>query len=129
MKIILANGTELTPILVTGGPKFVQGATRDTLDFVFADCSLDEMDDVFNEMNCETIKIIGDDGSEALHSGYVIRAELVKKRVEVEKATVDAGAVYENRVFVSMSQRSYAESQVASLTETVDYLVLESLMA
>ena len=40
MKIILSDGTELTPILVTGGPKYVQGANRDTLDFVFADCSL-----------------------------------------------------------------------------------------
>lgn len=123
MKIILANGTELTPILVTGGPKYVQNATRDTLNFVFAECSLDEMDDAFNEMNCETITIVGDDGSEAIHSGYVIRAELVKKSEEVEKNT------YEKRVFVSMSQRTYAESQLASLTETVDVLVMESLLA
>lgn len=111
MKIILTDGTELTPILVTGGPKYVQNATRDTLDFVFADCSLDEMDKAFAEANCEAINIIGDDGNEAIHNGYVIRAELVKKYVEVEKATVDTDAVYDNRVFVSMSQRIYNETK------------------
>ncbi|MBQ6833581.1 MAG: hypothetical protein IJO55_04100 [Lachnospiraceae bacterium] len=110
MKIILTNGTELTPILVTGGPKYAQGANRDTLDFVFPDCSLDEKVEQFTEANCENITIVGDDGSEAIHTGYVI-PEIVKKPVEIEKATVDTDAVYENRVFVSMSQRIYAETK------------------
>lgn len=129
MKLILANGIELTPIVVTGGPKHFQNATRDTLNFVFADCSVDEMGAIFTEVNCETIKIIGDDGSEALHSGYVICTDCARRPVEIQKETGDTPAVYENRVFVSMSQRSYIEKQNASLIETVDILVMESLLA
>jgi hypothetical protein len=118
MKIILANGVELTPIMVTGAPKYVQGATRDTLDFVFAGCSLDELKTHFTEKNCEVINIIGDDGSSAIHEGYVIRAELVERNVEIQKATVNDAAVYEDRIFVSMSQRTYAETKLAQIDDT-----------
>ena len=110
MKIILANGVETYPIIVTGGPEYIQNATRDTLNFVFPDCSLDEMVEQFTEANCESITIVGDDGSEAIHTGYVI-PKIEKKPVEIAKATVDTDAVYENRVFVSMSQRIYAETK------------------
>lgn len=43
--------------------------------------------------------VYGDDGSEAIHNGYVVRSELVKKSVEVSKSDNDNDAVYENRVF------------------------------
>ena len=36
MKIILIDNTELNPILVTGGPRFIQGQNRDTLNFIFS---------------------------------------------------------------------------------------------
>ena len=145
MKIILANGKELNPITAVGGKRHVQGASRDTLSFVFPESAdLDELDKLFSPENCETIHIfetvtetvIAEDGTqtetvkevEHLHSGYTVRAELKREPVVVTPATEEAEAVTENRVTVSMSQRTYAESQMASLTETVDYLVLESLM-
>lgn len=129
MKIILANGAEMTPITAVGGSKFVQGASRDTLSFVFpADASLDELDGIFTAANCESITIV-DGENEYIHSGYTVRAELKREPVEVTPATETTDAVFENRVTVAMSQRTYQESQIASLTETVDLLVMESLMA
>ena len=128
MRIILSNGTELAPIIVSGGKRIVQGTNRDTLSFVFsAGTSMDELDSVFTAENCEKITIM--DGQNGfIHSGYTVRAELKREPVEVTAATENEAAVYENRVIVSMSQRTYYESQLASLTETVDLLVLESLM-
>ena len=129
MKIILNNGTELTPIMVTGGPRHIRGASRDTLSFIFpATEDMTELDAAFSTANCESITIIGDDGSEAIHKGYTIRAELSKASEEVSPATESEAAVFEDRITVSMSQRTYAESQLASLTDTVDTLVMEALM-
>ena len=129
MKIILNNGKELSPIMVTGGPRMVQSASRDTLNFIFpSDVSMESIDEAFTADACEHITIIGDDGSENIHTGYTIRAELSKASVEVTPATESEAAVFEDRITVSMSQRTYAESQLASLTDTVDVLVMESLM-
>jgi len=129
MKIILTNGTELTLIMVTGAKRTVQGATRDTLTFMFpASEDMAALDAAFSTAACESITII-DGNEEYIHKGYTVRAELSKKSVEVTPATESTDAVYEDRITVAMSQRTYAESQFASLTETVDVLVMESLMA
>ena len=120
MKIILSNGTELTPIMVTGESKYIQGASRDSLSFVFDDSvSMDELDSLFSEANCESINIFGDDASEYLYKGYTIRAELKKADVVVEQATTDAEAVTVKRITVIMAQRTYAESKIASMQEEI----------
>lgn len=129
MKVILNNKIELTPILVTGSPRFIQDSNRDVLSFIFpATEDMTVLDATFSATNCESITIIGDDGAEAIHKGYTIRAELSKALVEVTPATTDSDAIYEDRITVSMAQRTYMESQLASLTDTVDVLVVESLM-
>jgi hypothetical protein len=126
MQITLHNGTVLNPFTVIGTSKLVQGATRDTLSFVFPEeTDLNEMDALFTPENCETIIVNGYE--DYLYSGYTIRAEVKRVPVEVAPATETEEAVYENRVIVSMSQRTYLESQVSSLTDTVDVLVLDSL--
>ena len=128
MIIKLNNGTELNPILVLGEKRYVQGVSRDTLLFAFsAENTLDNLDRLFSAENCETITIV-DGENEYIHKGYTVRAELKREPVEVTPATESTEAVYENRVFVAMAQRTYSESQIASLTETVDLLVMESLM-
>ena len=128
MIIKLTNGMELNPILVTGGQKYIQGASRDTLSFVFpADASMDELDSMFTAENCESIAIV-DGENEYIHHGYTIRSELRREPIMVTPATEASEAIVENRVTVSMSQRTYMESQMASLTDTVDVLVMESLM-
>ncbi len=125
MKIILINNTELNPILVTGGPRFIQGQNRDTLNFIFsATEDINVLDNAFNASNCESITIIGDDESEAVHKGYTIRAELKKESVEITHATESESAVYEDRITVSMSQRTYVESQLTALQDAVDMLCM-----
>ena len=128
MKIILANGAELEPILVTGETRNVHGAWRDAISFVFPnEVSMDELDAVFSAQNCESFTV--SDGSHVyIHTGYTIRAELKREPVEVKPATETEAAVVENRVTVTMAQRTYIESVLASLTDTVDTLVMESLL-
>lgn len=116
MKIKLNNGNELSLIMVSGGPRYVQGTQRDTLNFVFpADVGMDTIDEAFTETACERITIMGDDGGEDIHKGYTIRAGLTKASVELEKSTPDAEAVYEDRITVSMSQRTYTETQLKNM--------------
>lgn len=123
MKIILTNGTELEAIVVTGSKRTVQGASRDTLHFVFpAETSLDEMDGLFTEENCETITIVEDE-NEYVKNGYTIRADLKRESVEVTPATDTEDAVYENRVTVAMAQRTYAEYQMAEVKSTLNALL------
>jgi hypothetical protein len=113
MKIILENGTELFPISATGAKRTVQGANRDVLSFIFpADTSMDELDSLFTATNCEAIKIVNGD-KEYVHNAYTIRTELKREPVEVKPATATEAAMYENRVIVSMGQRTYMETQLA----------------
>ena len=121
MNVKLANGIELTPIVVTGASRHVQGATRDVLSFVFP-LSVDmmELDAVFTESACETITITADDGSEAVHKGYTIRAELKKAPVVVTHETTESEAVTEERITVSMAQRTYTETQLAALSALLE---------
>ena len=124
MKIILTNGKELMPYQVTGKPKYVQGANRDTLTFIFDEAySMDELDAIMTAAACESINIVGDDGSEAIHRGYTIRATLEKKYVEVQPATESTEAVFENRIFVSMAQRTYAETTLAETQAALELIL------
>lgn len=124
MILKLTNGTELNPIIATGGQRFVQGVSRDTLSFVFpVDASMDELDSVFTAENCESITIV-DGENEYIHHGYTIRAELKREPVVVTPATEASEAVTENRVTVSMSQRTYFESQLAATQAAVEMLCL-----
>lgn len=124
MKVILCNGVELTPNTVTGTKRLVQGASRDTLTFVFPDgTSLDELNRIFSAENCETITIVENDGSEYVHSGYVIRAELKREPVEVAAESDTEPATYQDRVVVAMSRRTYQESQYAELQEALNLIL------
>ena len=123
MTIKLANGTELNPIMTTGGSRFVQGATRDALTFVFpAETSLDELDGIFTAENCETIAITEGE-NEYVHNNYAIRVELKREPVEVVPATDTAEAVIENRAMVTMAQRTYTETRMAYLEAQIAKIV------
>lgn len=120
MNIKLNNNVELEAILVTGGPRYVQGANRDVLSFVFpATTGLEALDAAFTADNCESISLVDDQGNENIHTGYTVRVELSKAAVEVTPATADADAVYEDRITVAMAQRTYAETQLAQLQAAV----------
>lgn len=113
MKIILNNNAELTPISVIGGRKNVQGASRDTLTFVFpGDMDMAELDGIFTAANCESITVEDDTGS-FIHKGYTVRGELSKTSVCTVAETEETPAVYEDRINVVMGQRTYTEKQMA----------------
>lgn len=121
MKIKFSNGKELAPITVTGASRHIQGANRDVLSFVFAPSEdIAALDAAFTESACENITITGDDGSESVYKGYTIRAELKKAAVVVEPATTDTEAVTEERITVSMGQRTYTETQMAALSALLE---------
>jgi hypothetical protein len=117
MKITLTNGVVLTPIMVTGAPATVQGTRRDTLSFIFPETeSIMTLDAAFSEDACEIILIEGDDGSESIHKGYTIRSEIKKAGVVVSPETSDSDAVVENRITVTMAQRTHMETKLAALS-------------
>ena len=123
MKIILANGAELSPISVTGGKRNVQGASRDVLSFVFpAETSMDELDSIFTAKNCETITVVNGE-NQFVHKAYTVRAELRREPVMVTPATESTAEVYENRVIVSMGQRTYMETQLAETQAAIAALL------
>lgn len=127
MKIILTNGTELSPLAITGGKRYVHGANRDALTFVFpSTVSLETLDGLFTSENCESITIEEDNGAAHIHKGYAVRADLTKTPVEVSGETADTGAVYEDRVTVCMAQRTYMESQLAAMEAKVNSLMGET---
>lgn len=127
MKVILNNGLELFPISAMGERRIVQDANRDTLTFAFsADTSLDEIDGIFTEENCESITII-EGTNEYIYSGYAIRAELKREPIEITPATDIKEAVYEDRVMISMSQRTYTENQIAAMKAAIDLLYMDDV--
>ncbi len=117
MRVILHNGIELTPVLVTGAQIQVQGAKRDSLTFVFPGSEgIDTLDTVFSDTACESIKIIDDNGNENIYKYYTLRAKLEKALMEIVPATPETEAVMEERISVTMTQRTYIENQLALLS-------------
>lgn len=113
MKIILANNTELEVYLVTGGPRTVYGKRRDALTFIFPESTdINEVDALFTEDACESITIADDEGNTAIHPYYTVRAELKKEPVVISEGSPTSPEVVENRVFITMAQRTYEESQM-----------------
>jgi hypothetical protein len=110
--------------MVTGAHKNVQGAYRDTLSFIFsATKGMDALDAAFSASACENINIIGDDGSESIYSGYTIRSGLSKAAVEISPETISSEAIYEDRITVSMSQRTYQETKIAEMEAAIAALM------
>lgn len=124
MTVKLANGTILEPILVTGEGRYVQGFNRDVLTFVFpATESMDALDAAFTAEACETIII----DETNIHSAYTVRVEIKKDSVVVAEATANTKEVREDRIFVSMGQRTYLESQLQRMNEALNAVGVESI--
>lgn len=107
MTVILNDGTELAPLDISGEPTTVQGETRDSLVFDFpASAGLEAINAAFSEENCESIRIVEDGGTEHIHTGYVLRVELILTPGE------EGG---EGQITVTMAKRSYAEEQLLAI--------------
>lgn len=124
MKIILTNNVEVNPLVVTGARRYTQGASRDSLTFVFpASEEMTVLDVLFNNENCENITIKTDDGKTFIHNGYTVRAELVKCPVQIKAATEETEAVYEDRIMVTMAQRTEQENKTAEMYAAMNALL------
>lgn len=107
MTVILNDGTELAPLDISGEPTTVQGETRDSLVFDFpASAGLEGINAAFSAENCESIRIVEDGGTEHIHTGYVLRVELILTPGE------EGG---EGQITVTMAKRSYAEEQLLAI--------------
>lgn len=123
MKIILTNGAEYEPILVIGERRYIQRESRDTLTFVFpASAGLEELDGIFTAGACEHITIVESDSTSYIHNGYTIRAELSLKPVQTKEPTEESEAEYEDRIFVSMAQRTDMENLVSETNAAINAL-------
>lgn len=128
MTIKFADGSTCEPIIVSGEKQHIQGETRDALTFIFpAEVGLENIDVVFSATACETITVIEGD-REYRYTGYTVRGTLAQEPVEVTHESAEAAATFENRIKITMGQRTYAETQLSSLIDTVDLLVMDSLM-
>lgn len=125
MKIVLSNGIELNPIIVTGERRYVQRESRDSLIFVFpVDVGIEALDAVFTANNCESIKIFENETISYIHKGYVIRAEAAIRSVQIEPPTDETEAVYEDRIFICMAERTEAEKQLADIGAAITALAI-----
>ena len=123
MKITLTNGNELTPIIVIGGNKYIQRESRDALTFVFPSSQgLTYIDEMFTPKNCESIVITDDESNTYIHKGYTIRSEITLKSVMVSEPTDTTDAVYEDRIFVTMGQRTDLENMIAEQSAALNAL-------
>lgn len=124
MYIVLSDGTRFeTPTNPIASTKYIQGANRDAITFIFYEpYTYDELDAAFTEENCEIIDIVTEDSQELedgstqiiqtdnFHKGYVIKSSISKEIVQISPATVDTPAVSETRFQVVMAQRTYIET-------------------
>lgn len=126
MNIKLTDNTVLTPLVVTGETRLVQGERRDTLNFIFpATEDMAELDAAFSAENCESITIVEDGGAENIHKAYTIRAELKKESVEVTPGNAETEAVFEDRITIAMAQRTYMETKLAEMEAAMNALTGE----
>lgn len=131
MKVIFANSTEFEIYQVVGESRFINGQSRDSLTFVMpATLSLDEVDAMFNEAACESMKLVDETG-EYVYKGYTIRCELKKEQVVIS-TNVDTPSeitedVVEDRIFVTMARRTYDESQMKIMASDIANAQAENL--
>ena len=122
MQIKFADETTLDCIQVNGKTQYYQGATRDTLEFVFAKAAgFDALDAAFaDEAKTASITIINNDVDAenpeiGVYDGYTLRMSMRMEPVVITPGTMEAPAVTEERIMVVMAQLTYIERQLKAL--------------
>lgn len=121
MQIKFADETAMDCIQVNGKTQYYQGATRDTLEFVFAkSAGFDALDAAFaDEAKTASITIINDVDAEnpeiGVYDSYTLRMSMRMEPVVITPGTMEAPAVTEERIMVVMAQLTYIERQLKAL--------------
>ena len=130
--IKFTDGTTLSAVKITGGGRYVQGASRDVLTFELAQdaASFEQLVQAFTPDNCAQITLSAD-GKESLHEHYTMRLALALQDVEISPETTEGAAWTEPRWVVEMARKTFAEREmekqsaaVEALTAQVDYIAM-----
>lgn len=124
-------GTTLTVLDFKGNLINFQGANRDSLQIQLAKdaISFDALD-ALTASQANTAKLITIDGSnQYVHDNYCLRVSLGLNPVIITPATSTSPAVTEERLCVTLAQKTYAELQTEQLQASVDALTLSALGA
>jgi hypothetical protein len=129
MKIIFNDGTEMECIQVNGMMRNIQGTNRDSLDVVFSPAiyTIADIDTVFSDPNKLTKITLQNNDSIGVYEHYTLRTGLQLAPFVIEGETPTSPATVEQRITVTIAQKTYSEMQQDSLQDTVDMLVLDSL--
>ena len=119
-QIIFADGTALDVAKIDGQTIYHQGAQRDSLEIQITKgtISFDDLDALTTDSaKTDRLTIVtqeGDTQEQAVYGHYAIRTALALKPVTIIPATVEAPAVTEDRLCVTLAQLTYAEIQQAA---------------
>lgn len=131
MQIKFNDGTTLDVLAVNGNPVYFQGANRDSLEIQIAKdkTTFDALDALTGD-SAKTGKLTIIDGdSQYEHDNYSLRAELALKPIVTAAATDTTPEQTEDRLCVTMAQKTYQELQVEELQNSVDEIILSELEA
>lgn len=124
-------GTTLTVLAKNGQSTFFQGANRDSLEIQLAkDATTFDALDKLTADAANTQKLTFIDGDKQyVHDNYCLRVSLALKTVVTAAATSTTPEQTEDRLCVTLAQKTYAELQIAQLQSSVDALTLSALGA
>lgn len=121
MKIRVSNN-EFEILSLERQTKFIQGANRDCITFVFAngDYSIDELKRIF-ESNADDI-VVADDDSEKHYLDYSILTAVEITNEVVEQETNDSPEQEVEVIKISVAQKTYTEKKEDARIEQLNNL-------
>lgn len=109
MKVKL-NDNELELLEISRQTKFIQGANRDCITFVFNNsCNVDELKKIF-ESDVNDIAIIDDEG-EKHYFDYSILTDIEITKEVIEQETNDSPEQNVEVIKITLAQKTYTEKQ------------------
>ena len=129
MQLKFSDGTTLDVLAVKGNPTYFQGAQRDALEIQIgkSKTTFDALDKLTGDP-AKTVKLTIIDGDKQYqHDNYSLRVSLALKPVVTAEATADTPEQTEDRLCVTLAQKTYQELQIAELQSSVDALTLSTL--
>lgn len=131
MQLKFSDGTTLDVLAVKGQHTYFQGAQRDSLEIQIAKdkATFDALDTLTGDASKTGKLTVIDGDKQDEHDNYSLRVSLALQPVTVTEATSTTAAVTEDRLCVTLAQKTYAELQIAELQSSVDALALSALEA
>lgn len=134
MKVVLANGKEFELLYQPiSRSKFIQNATRDTIEFCF-DRGLYNTDEIYNalsnEDNTNIIKLVdsAENDMEYIHNNYCIVDTACIKDEVVKAETAENAESTRKVISITLAQLTYTELQQREIQSKINELTEQNLM-